>query len=237
MCFSATASFTASALLATAGTVLVKRCWRDSRRFIALVPCLFAIQQFAEGLVWVAFDRQLYPNYWSAAAQFVFLFVASPFWPLWIPFAMAWSEPIFWRKTSMWLLLVFSAAVFALDLSLALPLLTHPADFLNPSAAWHVSLSNCGPFGCSLHYSFPSYDQISPLFLYFYLTAAVMPWLLSSLPRMWLVGLLLALSYVVARVAYEEAFVSVWCFFGALVTILLLAVLKKRPETSTRSIP
>ena len=54
MCFSATASFTASAVLLPAGTLALRRAYTTDRRYLALcaLPFLFGVQQLMEGFVW-----------------------------------------------------------------------------------------------------------------------------------------------------------------------------------------
>ena len=58
MCFSATASFTAAAVLLPSGVLSVYRAWRGDRRYLALsaLPLLFGLQQLFDGMVWRAGD-------------------------------------------------------------------------------------------------------------------------------------------------------------------------------------
>lgn len=55
MCFSATASFAASALLTGVGVMALRAVRRPEERLFALVPLLFATQQLTEGLVWMSY--------------------------------------------------------------------------------------------------------------------------------------------------------------------------------------
>src|ERR1700757_5025984 len=92
MCFSAAASFAASAALLPAGAYCLSQAWRKNRAFLplSLVPLFFSTQQFCEGLVWLGLRdgnaglRQ--------AASVVYLFFAMAFWPFWIPFSVLWTE-------------------------------------------------------------------------------------------------------------------------------------------------
>ena len=83
MCYSAPASFSAAIILAVIGVVVI---YRKPKRLLplALIPCFFAIQQFAEGFVWI--DPE------STLPKSTYLFFAYAFWPMWIPFATFFAE-------------------------------------------------------------------------------------------------------------------------------------------------
>jgi len=55
MCFSATASFSAGAVLLGLGTLTVKSAHRRRKMVLAAIPLLFAIQQLSEGVIWLTF--------------------------------------------------------------------------------------------------------------------------------------------------------------------------------------
>ena len=55
MCFSATASFSAGAVLLGLGTLTVKSAHRRRELPLAAIPLLFAIQQLTEGVIWLTF--------------------------------------------------------------------------------------------------------------------------------------------------------------------------------------
>lgn len=56
MCVSAEASFTLSSMLGPIGLYCVANSIRKARTLtaLAMIPLIFGIQQFAEGLVWLA---------------------------------------------------------------------------------------------------------------------------------------------------------------------------------------
>jgi len=56
MCLSAPVSFTAAAVLIAAGSFFIWHTWRHDRRFtgLASLPMLLGLQQFTEGIIWVA---------------------------------------------------------------------------------------------------------------------------------------------------------------------------------------
>ena len=92
MCFSASASFTASAVLIPLGLYsnhLATRHERPDYKPLALVPFFFGVQQLVEGLEWTAIDNGGLEPLGSIAAK-GFLFFAYCFWMIWIPWS-AWS--------------------------------------------------------------------------------------------------------------------------------------------------
>ena len=71
MCFSATASFAASAVLITAGGASLSLA-KPHQRLFAAMPLLFGIQQAIEGLQWLQLDK----GESSLLAGYGFLFFA-----------------------------------------------------------------------------------------------------------------------------------------------------------------
>jgi hypothetical protein len=58
MCFSATASFTAGAVLLGVGALTLRSALTSRQRHVlpfAAIPLLFAIQQLIEGVIWLTF--------------------------------------------------------------------------------------------------------------------------------------------------------------------------------------
>ena len=55
MCFSATASFSAGAVLLGLGALTLKSARRPRELLYAAIPLLFAIQQLSEGVIWLTF--------------------------------------------------------------------------------------------------------------------------------------------------------------------------------------
>jgi len=56
MCFSATASFSAGAVLRGIGALTLKAARRPCEWPFAAIPLLFAIQQLIEGMIWLTFS-------------------------------------------------------------------------------------------------------------------------------------------------------------------------------------
>src|SRR5262245_30474127 len=98
MCLSAEASFGVGVVLVPAGVYCISAALRKHPAYLPLgaVPLFFAVQQFAEGLVWIGIDQ--------GNAELVrvnallFLFFALAFWPIWVPFCAMIAEQQAWRK-------------------------------------------------------------------------------------------------------------------------------------------
>jgi hypothetical protein len=91
MCFSATASFTASAALATIGLLTLTKTKIRHEWMLASVPLLFAIQQLTEGLLWLALKRGVsFGPYWPTQVYALFVGVV---WPILIPLGVLLTEP------------------------------------------------------------------------------------------------------------------------------------------------
>ena len=83
MCFSAAASYTASAALLLSGVIAMSKA-KPRMRMFAAIPLLFAAQQFIEGVTWQALSQGA-PALMSTYAYLFFVFLV---WPLWMPLAV-----------------------------------------------------------------------------------------------------------------------------------------------------
>lgn len=87
MCFSATGSFLASGVLGAIGVAATKRNTSPAHRLFAAIPLLFALQQAAEGVVWLTLEGSAPPQLQRPAAL-VFLGFALVVWPIWVPLSL-----------------------------------------------------------------------------------------------------------------------------------------------------
>lgn len=200
MCFSATASFGASAILTGIGILAARKVTEPQQRAFAAIPIIFAVQQFVEGFVWLSLTQASWAE-WFRPSTFIFLFFAEVLWPMWVPFAMLLLEKN--QRTRR----VFRIA-FALGL------------FFGMHSLYYL-LSNTYDVRIADHHIL--YKLYFPLtFVIFtwiaYGIGTVMPAFLSSVPKMWVFGLPMALSFLVTLVFYPSYVISVWCFFAALMS-------------------
>ena len=84
MCFSATASFTAGAVLVTAGVLSLRHVTSKNALPFASIPLLFGLQQMVEGIVWTTFGS---PEV-HAIATYVFVMFSHVLWPTFVPLSI-----------------------------------------------------------------------------------------------------------------------------------------------------
>lgn len=206
MCFSATASFIASGVLSLIGLVSIRYVKDGKWLSIALIPIFFAIQQFAEGLVW------LYK--WPTAAL-VFLFFAFLVWPCYVPFSCLMVESDNTRRPILF-------ALMGVGLSVSLCLL-----FGLTSSQISFYIQDCHIV----------YDVASQLFAYRFLwialgagycIATVLPFFVSHYRQMHIMGFLVASSCLISYFFYSIYFISVWCFFSALISSYILLIIGQK---------
>jgi hypothetical protein len=92
MCFSATANFVGSGVLAAAGAVTLTRVKHRRELLFASLPVLFAVHQFIEGFVWLGLDGILSPRVTNDMAA-AFMLYAQGFLPLLLPLSVYLFEP------------------------------------------------------------------------------------------------------------------------------------------------
>ena len=90
MCFSATASFTAGAVLLGIGALTLKAAKRPREWPFAAIPLLFATQQLIEGVIWLTFnaDAPLLNTVMTRA----YSFFSHVLWPVYLPVAVLMIE-------------------------------------------------------------------------------------------------------------------------------------------------
>jgi len=206
MCFSAQASFVTAAITGAIGIVTLTKVNEPRELPFAATPLLFALQQAVEGLLWLnlpsAPDGSL-----TTMLTFLYLFFAEAFWPLYAPFAVWLIEPSVHRRNLMIVCLGVGAGVGAY---LLWWLLGHP----------HVATIQNGHIVYVTEYRHS--DAVSVA----YLAATGLPLLLSSQRTVVVLGAIVLAGLVVAYAFYWEAFVSVWCFFAAAASVVILCHLE-----------
>jgi hypothetical protein len=209
MCFSAEASFTVSAVLGVIGIATLKQAKKPGYLLVALLPLLFGIQQFLEGIVWIHMEDGFIRTYVSEAAVSLYLFFAWILWPVYIPLAFLIPETVNWKRSLFGIILMMGLFILFMDVKY---LLSHT---VTPTIQ-----------GYSLDYG---YSPLSTNMAYGLIV--LIPIFLSSIPGMWIFGAWLLGSFIISQMIYAWAFTSVWCFFSAAISIVLYKILK---ENATR---
>lgn len=207
MCFSATASFTAGITLSVLGVATLRQVPSRRELLLGTFPLLFAIQQFSEGLVWLTLEPD-YFNPINSLVTYSFLFFATVIWPILCPLSIYLLEShALRRKISLRLAMIglaFGIYLFGF-------VLTHGVD----------SAKFSGNLLYDLNF-IPFYEGNK----YLYLLVTAFPFLLASELRLRLFGAFVILSFGMSELLYKVAFVSVWCFFAAVLSAGLYFIVR-----------
>ena len=214
MCFSAEASFTAAALLVPAGALGLRQAWRTDRRYTALcaLPLLFGVQQLLEGLVWTsgaAGDAALTHSF-SAA----YMFFAWLAWPVWVPFSVFFLEPD--RRRPFYVVAAVLGGI--IGAGIYLPYFVH-GEWLTVRL-----LESAIVYG-----GVELFDFIWGRDLTYaaYLALVIFPPLLSSRDEVRVFGILIALAFAITYAFFRFAYISVFCFLGAIMSFYLLSMIHR----------
>jgi Family of unknown function (DUF6629) len=204
MCFSATASFSAAAVIGTIGIATLGRAAeRHGRWFVpfALFPSLFAAQQIVEGLLWLELKR---PEAGPLRTELVHIFLgyAEIFWSVFAPLAILLIERNAWRRRLI-------AACLAVGVSLSTYLLVQM--ILNP----YVAVIADGHIAYRSNYRYPTGIEVP------YVIATSVSLLLSSRWAVQVLALIILAGFAVAFVSFHHSYISVWCFFATVASVLV----------------
>jgi hypothetical protein len=204
VCFSAPVSFASAAVIGGAGVATVALVPRARQAPLALIGVGFAAHQLVEGVIWLQLGGEAREALRSATVG-VWVFFAWCLLPVAVPLALALVEPSVARRRLMGALAVAGAGV---GLSLAV-------IAVNGRVA--ASVADTGSIAYRLQGS-PGLRAAVP-----YVIVTCVPALLSShrILRLW--GVTLVVSMAATAVLRSHQFESVWCFFAAVLSMLLLA--------------
>lgn len=221
MCFSAAVSFGASALLLPIGLYSWHLAHQQNPQYLPLActPILFAIQQACEGLVWLGIraDSLTVTN----LGAFGFLAFAYWFWLFWTPWSVAQSEPQPTVRRISW---SFSILGGLYGMLLYLPILIQP-PWLSIQVFHH-----------SIEYNTrliidPWVSQELDRLLY--ATIILVPLILASNRSLKVFGGAIGLSAIASNWLLHQVFVSVWCFFAALLSLFILHICRTAPTAKS----
>ncbi len=223
MCYSTTVSFSSAVVLAVGGVICLRKAesLTQLNGVFPLLPLLFGIQQAIEGVVWWALGAND-PEVLRTSAL-GFLFFSHVIWPICIPFSCYLTEPRHQQK-SLFLLLTILGTVFGL--TTFTPLLLH-ADWLVVSVIHHSIV-----YQTSLIYDAALPRSVVSIV---YMMIILVPLLLSSRYTYRFLGLLVLLAGMLTVAMFKLAFISVWCYFAAVISLYIyyIVVIQPEPETAT----
>lgn len=217
MCFSAGASFTAAAVLSIIGCLTVKKAKSSNQLFLACMPLIFAFQQLVEGCLWLTVPQQAAYEQFSDVEKYIYLTLALAVWPIWVPLSMFALETERWRK---WILMAF----------LLVGLVYGGMMIANLARIWPSRDVTVAIVHKSIQYTMPVQYGTFYIALYGILTLLV-PFF-SSFKWMWQLAVVNFAAAVFTHYFFSLTFISVWCFFAAIISLSLYAVLSYQPEQS-----
>lgn len=216
MCLSAPVSFSAAAVLIPLGAATMRRAWSTDRRYLAVatLPVLLGVQQLIEGLIWTEGARANLPAVETLSLAYTFF--AWIVWPVWIPLSAYSVEPA--RRQPAYLIFIIVGAMLG-------------------SIQWLPYLAHAGWLKVSfLDYAVRYSDQQlldgivgRPLTYAIYSGLVVVPMLLSSDRRLRVFGGLIALVLAVTLAFFQWAYISVFCFGGAIASLYLAWMMWRKP--------
>jgi len=200
MCFSPVASFTAAGVLGATGIATLKLAKTKAEVPLALLPLIFAVQQFVEGLVSLSL---LSSHTYLHGLALIYTFFAFLFWPAYIPWVVWSLERDAMRRKMMIAFGIVGTAVgvwlyYIYIMSGALP------QIVNRCIVYEVN------------------PMFPTLVACMYGLATLGASMLTSRRFLNLFGLLMTISAFIAWVYYTQSFSSVWCFFAAALSFLPL---------------
>jgi hypothetical protein len=217
MCFSATASFGAGAVLTVIGVASIKIAPSKTQLPFGTIPLIFAVQQITEGFLWLALTNPAYASL-REVATYNFLFFAQVVWPAWVPYAIYKFTPKDEQRTFGKILVATGVLV---STYLAYCLLSYPVEA--NVVGYHISYTQDYPVALS------RYGGL------LYIIATIAPPFFSRVKGMWMLGAAILISYVITAILYTDYIVSVWCFFASIISIAILAIMHQH-RSSARTV-
>jgi len=207
MCFSAQASFTAAAGLSLAGGVSLYVSRGNPRSMLfAAIPCLFALHQLIEGLLWLEFQANPYSPQ-IKVLSYSFALIAFCVWPVVTPISVLLMECNPFRRK-----LLRGCVVIGIVVGIYLVYFLYQNGVI-ASVVQH-----------SIRYRFRF--PLRLVFVNLYGIAVTGSCLMSSHRWVRIFGAALAVSYYFSFFVYRATYESVWCYFAAVLSVCVLLHLR-----------
>jgi hypothetical protein len=208
MCFSATASFGASAILAVCGIKALTSAHQAKQKFLAAIPFIFAVQQLIEGLLWIGLKNQ--QALLSEICMYAFLLIAQVLWPFWLPLSFLKLEENGFRKKILLISFLAGCSASAI-LAYRLLFLTVDAHIMEHHIYYGIASSRWMIITSSI----------------LYIIATLVPPFVSALSKSKLLGCFLIFSLLVSKLLFGDYLISVWCFFAAIISMLIVLIVNE----------
>lgn len=195
-------------MLVVAGGLTLPQAVSPSQLAFAAIPWLFALQQFCEGATWLGMAHGAQAP-WVSIPVYAFLCFALVVWPVWVPLSILLMVR---DGRHAGKLMVLSLVGILLSVYLASGLI--------------MSGGQAEIAGHHIHYHLGQQDRFPMVTDLAYGIVTILPAFLSGIRRMWLLGAAIGASYLITATFYDQHIISVWCYFAALLSALVYAILK-----------
>jgi hypothetical protein len=203
MCFSATANFVGSGVLATAGVLTLAQVKHRRELLFASLPTLFAFHQFIEGFVWLGLDGVLSPRVTHDAGEAFMLYAQGL-----LPFLMPLGVLLFERSAaSRRRMLPFAILGGATSLYMLWALMAYPLE---------ITVR-----GHSIVYVNPGTNHTWLAVVYVIATCG--PLFFSRVRTMVIFGAANLVVLLAVLAVKRYAFTSLWCAYAAAASVIILA--------------
>jgi hypothetical protein len=172
-------------------------------------------------VVWLTIARPD-PGLLHAVAVKVFLAFALVVWPTWLPMALSSIETQDRRRHILRWLVGAGLVVSSVG---AVVLLRGPLD------------ARVAAHSLAYDYGLAESPGVRAAYLLLYLVPTILPFLVSTLGLARPMGGVLLLGLVTSLVMKQEALTSVWCFFAAVLSVLIVRALHRAPERIAEAPP
>lgn len=205
MCFCASVSLILSGFLFYIGYLTVTKVQKAESKFFASIPFIFATQQLAEGIIWLTANK--FPLI-SLVATYFFLLSALVVWPIWIPFSIYYQERKYNIREMLFWLCIIGALISLFFLFTIIKNGVHSKILCN-HIYYHIA-----------YYSFSFFDASI-----LYLIPIILPFFLTSTPRMKIFGSFLLVFCLISYFIWSFFFTSFWCFFAAILSLFTYLII------------
>ena len=205
MCFSATASLIAGGVLSATGVLTLKQAKTKAELPFASIPLLFGIQQLIEGVVWLSFGNSAL----NSISTYAYSIFSHVLWPIFVPASILLLEKDPVRRR---ILQVFTGIGLAVGIYLFYFIFLDgvASQILNHSVAYN------------------SPHLYLPFVLTLYVFATCISFFISSNKIINTIGVVMIASFLIAGWFFSETFISVWCFFAAILSVLVYWYFKRK---------
>jgi hypothetical protein len=202
MCFSATANFVGSGVLAAVGVVTLTKVKHRRELLFATLPTLFAIHQFIEGFVWLGLDGNLSPAVAHDMGA-AFMLYAQGLLPFLLPLSVLLFEPTAKSRERMLPFLVLGGGT---TLYILWALTAYPLEL-------YVK-------GNSIVYINQATNNMAVAVLYVIATCGSL--FFSKIRMMVIFGAANLVILLVVMAFKRYAFTSLWCAYAAIASAIIL---------------